>query len=43
MKDWLDKAVREGTVRKLKEKPVRYVATSPTLFSESIGPGASGQ
>jgi hypothetical protein len=43
MKDWLDEAVREGTVRKLKGKPVRYVAASPTLFSESTGRGASGQ
>ena len=43
MKDWLDKAVREGIVKKLKKKPIQYVAGSPTLFSESNGPGASGQ
>ena len=32
VKDWLDRAVREGRVKKLK-KPVRYVANSPTLFT----------
>lgn len=33
MKDWLDRGVREGRLRKLK-KPVRYVACTPTLFTE---------
>ncbi len=33
IKDWLDRAVREGRIIKLK-KPVRYVAHAPTLFSE---------
>jgi predicted Rossmann fold nucleotide-binding protein DprA/Smf involved in DNA uptake len=33
MKDWLDRGVREGRILKLK-KPVRYVAHTPTLFSE---------
>lgn len=33
MKDWLERGVREGRVRKLK-KPVRYVAPPPTLFTE---------
>lgn len=33
MKDWLDRGVREGRILKLK-KPVRYVAHTPTLFTE---------
>ena len=33
MKDWLDRGVREGRIQKLK-KPVRYVAHTPTLFTE---------
>ena len=33
MKDWLDRGVREGRILKLK-KPVRYLAHTPTLFSE---------
>ncbi len=33
MKDWLNRGVREGRVLKLK-KPVRYLAHTPTLFSE---------
>lgn len=33
MKDWLDRGVREGRLLKLK-KPVRYVAHTPTLFTE---------
>lgn len=33
MKDWLDRAVREGRIQKLK-KPIRYVAQTPTFFSE---------
>jgi len=33
MKDWLDRGVREGRIQKL-NRPVRYVAHSPTLFSE---------
>jgi predicted Rossmann fold nucleotide-binding protein DprA/Smf involved in DNA uptake len=32
MKDWLDRAIREGRVKKLR-KPVRYVADSHTLFT----------
>jgi predicted Rossmann fold nucleotide-binding protein DprA/Smf involved in DNA uptake len=32
MKDWLDRAVREGRVKKLR-KPVRYVAASSMLFT----------
>jgi len=32
MKDWLDRAVREGRVKKLR-KPVRYVAASRMLFT----------
>lgn len=32
MKDWLDRAVREGRIRKLK-KPPRYVAARDMLFS----------
>lgn len=33
IKDWLARGVREGRIRKLK-KPVRYVAHSPTFFTE---------
>jgi predicted Rossmann fold nucleotide-binding protein DprA/Smf involved in DNA uptake len=33
MKDWLERGVREGRILKLK-KPVRYMAHTPTLFSE---------
>jgi predicted Rossmann fold nucleotide-binding protein DprA/Smf involved in DNA uptake len=33
MKDWLERGVREGRILKLK-KPVRYIAHTPTLFSE---------
>lgn len=33
MKDWLERGVREGRIRKRK-RPVRYVADSPTLFTE---------
>ena len=33
MKDWLDRGVREGRILKLK-KPVRYVAHTPTLFTD---------
>lgn len=33
IKDWLARGVREGCVTKLK-KPVRYLAQSPTLFTE---------
>jgi hypothetical protein len=33
VKDWLERAVREGRLSKLK-KPVRYVAHTPTLFAE---------
>jgi predicted Rossmann fold nucleotide-binding protein DprA/Smf involved in DNA uptake len=33
IKDWLDRGVREGRILKLK-KPVRYVAHTPTLFTE---------
>ncbi len=33
MKDWLDRGVREGRILKLK-KPVRYLAHTPTLFTE---------
>jgi predicted Rossmann fold nucleotide-binding protein DprA/Smf involved in DNA uptake len=33
MKDWLDRGVREGRILKLK-KPVRYMAHTPTLFTE---------
>jgi predicted Rossmann fold nucleotide-binding protein DprA/Smf involved in DNA uptake len=32
MKDWLDRAIREGRVKKLR-KPVRYVADSHMLFT----------
>ena len=32
MKDWLDRAVREGRIKKLR-KPIRYVADSHTLFA----------
>jgi hypothetical protein len=32
MKDWLDRAVRKGRIRKLR-KPVRYVAESQSLFT----------
>jgi predicted Rossmann fold nucleotide-binding protein DprA/Smf involved in DNA uptake len=33
MKDWLERAVREGRLKKLR-KPVRYVAGSRTLFAD---------
>ncbi len=33
IKDWLARGVREGRIAKLK-KPVRYIAHSPTFFSE---------
>jgi predicted Rossmann fold nucleotide-binding protein DprA/Smf involved in DNA uptake len=33
MKDWLDRGVREGRILKHK-RPVRYVAHTPTLFTE---------
>jgi len=33
VKDWLARGMREGRIRKLKQ-PVRYVAHSPTLFSD---------
>jgi predicted Rossmann fold nucleotide-binding protein DprA/Smf involved in DNA uptake len=34
MKDWLDKGVREGKIAKKGKAPVRYVAHTPTLFTE---------
>ena len=33
VKDWLKRGVRESRIRKVK-KPVRYVANTPTLFTE---------
>jgi hypothetical protein len=33
MKDWLERGVLEGRIRKLK-RPVRYVTHPPTLFTE---------